>query len=413
MRNLTFILLFFAVAINMYSQHWEVYNTENTVLTSTTFSEIVVDDNNVTWIGTGDGLAKIENGELSLYNSSNSILPTQQVTDLFLDKSNLIWILYGDRIYRGRNGNFELYKSDLGGKKIVVDSKGNIYLANKYSLLRLKDKVILDTLHTASENQRDYIDHLIIDHNDNLWFHYSLGYEGLINIVMNKNQGDSYDKYIHNGLSLVIDIGIDSSNNLWVSGSRFLTLKKPKEEKWIDMLDSFEIERDPIKHFNSITFDANNNLILVNSHFLNPPAELRIFDEGSYKLYTFDSLYKKDKFMESQRNISVDKNGNILIDAFEYGLFRFVNNTTSVNESTDNGINIFPNPAQNKLHINTGNKIVQSISISDILGNGLIDIDYNHNNSNTLDISTLATGTYFINVMFDDGSSTIKKFVKE
>lgn len=406
------IIIFCFPCLTM-SQHWEVYNTENSVLTTTTFSEIVVDDNNVTWIGTGDGLAKLENGELSLYNSSNSILPTQQVTDLFLDKSNLIWILYGDRIYRGRNGKFELYKSDLGGKKIVVDSKGDIYLANKYSLLRLKDKVIMDTLHTASENQRDYIDHLIIDHNDNLWLHYSLGYEGLINIVMNKNQGDSYEKYIENGLAIIIDIGIDSSNNLWVSGSRFLSMRESKEEKWIDMLDSFEIERDPIKHFNSITFDSNNNLILVNSHLLKPPAELRIFDDESYKLHTFDSLYNKDIFMESQRNISVDKNGNILIDAFEYGLFRFVINTTSVNESTENDIYIFPNPAQNRLHINTGDNIVKSISISDILGYELIDIDYNYNNPYTLDISTLTTGTYFINVMFDDGSSTIEKFVKE
>lgn len=395
------------------SQHWEVYNTENTVLTSTTFSEIVVDDNNVTWIGTGNGLAKIENGELSLYNSSNSILPTQQVTDLFLDKSNLIWILYGDRIYRGRNGNFELYKSDLGGKRIVVDSKGNIYLANKYSLLKLEDKVITDTLHTASENQRDYIDHLILDHNDNLWFHYSLGYEGLINIVINKNQGDSYEKNIFNGLAVINDIAIDSSNNLWVSGSRYLSMRKSNEEKWIDMLDSLDIKPNPNKYFNSISFDANNNLILVNSHLLKPPAELRIFNNESYKLYTFDSLYNKDIFMESQRNMSINKNGNILIDAFEYGLFRFVNNTTSVNESTENDINIFPNPAQNRLHIDTGDNIVKSIFISDILGNELIDIDYNHNNPNTLDISTLATGIYFINVMFDDGSSTIEKFVKE
>lgn len=382
-------------------------------MTSTTFSEIVVDDNNVTWIGTGNGLAKIENGELSLYNSSNSILPTQQVTDLFLDKSNLIWILYGDRIYRGRNGNFELYKSDLGGKRIVVDSKGNIYLANKYSLLKLEDKVITDTLHTASENQRDYIDHLILDHNDNLWFHYSLGYEGLINIVINKNQGDSYEKNIFNGLAVINDIAIDSSNNLWVSGSRYLSMRKSNEEKWIDMLDSLDIKPNPNKYFNSISFDANNNLILVNSHLLKPPAELRIFNNESYKLYTFDSLYNKDIFMESQRNMSINKNGNILIDAFEYGLFRFVNNTTSVNESTENDINIFPNPAQNRLHIDTGDNIVKSIFISDILGNELIDIDYNHNNPNTLDISTLATGIYFINVMFDDGSSTIEKFVKE
>jgi hypothetical protein len=230
---------------------------------------------------------------------------------------------------------------------------------------------------------------------------------------MNKNQGDSYEKYIENGLAIIIDIGIDSSNNLWVSGSRFLSMRESKEEKWIDMLDSFEIERDPIKHFNSITFDSNNNLILVNSHLLKPPAELRIFDDESYKLHTFDSLYNKDIFMESQRNISVDKNGNILIDAFEYGLFRFVINTTSVNESTENDIYIFPNPAQNRLHINTGDNIVKSISISDILGYELIDIDYNYNNPYTLDISTLTTGTYFINVMFDDGSSTIEKFVKE
>ena len=394
------------------SQHWEVYNTENTVLTSNTFSEIVVDDNNISWVGTKDGLAKIENGELSLFNSSNSILPTQQVRDIFLDKSNLIWILYGNRIYRGRNGNFELYKSDLGGHEIVANSQGILYVASGIFVLKIRNKLVTDTIHRPDEDLKIPVGKMVIDQDENLWLIFSSSWQDLKKITFNTQDDSFSSKSVGRGV-YAHNIAVDSNNNIWISGRRHIKKRDREKGIWVDMLDSLGISWEPNKFFNSLTFDKDNNIIITNTTSVYLPAELHIIDNQNHTLYNYDSLYNEDIFNKLQGNISVDKNGNILINAVDQGLFRFVNNTTSVNESTDNGINIYPNPAQNKLHLDTGNKIVKSISISDILGNELIDIDYNYNNPNTLDISTLATGTYFINVMFDDGSSSIEKFVKE
>ncbi|MFN3194649.1 MAG: T9SS type A sorting domain-containing protein [Chlorobiota bacterium] len=393
------------------SQHWEVYNTENTVLTSTTFSEIVVDDNNVTWIGTGDGLAKLENGELSLYNSSNSILPTQQVTDLFLDKSNLIWILYGDRIYRGRNGNFELYKSDLGGKTIAVDDFGFLYLGINTRVIRVSnDKQ--DTVYENEEFDNVPIKSLVYDDDGNVWFikEGSWGQATRINTqTLEVRDSFSFDNDM-SGNSL---IRRDREKNIWLTGSDGELFKFDKNtETWNSYSEKFEIDFRSPNIIQALAFNNENEI-----HF----TTLGISDVPKYyylknniiKEESIDSLYPSDTFGKIQNNMAIDKNGNVFITAPEVGIFKLNSNTTSVNESTDKDINIFPNPAQNKLHIDTGDIIVNSISVSDILGNELIDIDYNHNNPNTLDISTLATGTYFINLMFDDGSSTIKKFVKE
>ena len=393
------------------SQHWEVYNTENSVLTTTTFSEIVVDDYNVTWVGTGDGLAKLENGELSLYNSSNSILPTQQVTDLFLDKSNLIWILYGDRIYRGRNGNFELYKSDLGGKTIAVDDFGFLYLGINTRVIRVSnDKQ--DTVYENEEFDNVPIKSLVYDDDSNVWFikEGTWGEATRINTkTLEVKDSFNFDSDM-SGNSL---IRRDRENNIWLTGSDGELFKFDKNtETWNSYSEKFEIDFRSPNIIQALAFNNENEI-----HF----TTLGISDVPKYyylknniiKEESIDSLYPSDTFGKIQNNMAIDKNGNVFITAPEVGIFKLNSNTTSVNESMENDMNVFPNPAQNKLHLDTGNKIVQSISMSDILGNGLIDIDFNHKNPNPIDISTLTTGTYFINVMFDDGSSTIEKFVKE
>ena len=84
--------------------------------------------------------------------------------------------------------------------------------------------------------------------------------------------------------------------------------------------------------------------------------------------------------------------------------------TVGIDEVNANSeISIYPNPAIDKLTIETGDLIINTISILNSTGRIVKDITVN---SNTIDVSNLVTGIYFIQIHTDYGL-VIKRFVKE
>lgn len=77
-----------------------------------------------------------------------------------------------------------------------------------------------------------------------------------------------------------------------------------------------------------------------------------------------------------------------------------------------NYFTLYPNPAKNVLNISTKSSIeVHSITIYNLLGQVVLAIP-NAQNLNTVDISSLKTGHYFLKITSDKGSAT-EKFMKE
>lgn len=71
---------------------------------------------------------------------------------------------------------------------------------------------------------------------------------------------------------------------------------------------------------------------------------------------------------------------------------------------------LYPNPAKDVLNIQSKNSLaIQSIEIYNLLGQVVLAVP---NSSNTIDVSNLKTGTYFVKVNTEKGSSNTK-FVKE
>ena len=73
----------------------------------------------------------------------------------------------------------------------------------------------------------------------------------------------------------------------------------------------------------------------------------------------------------------------------------------------DVGINIYPNPVQNKLSVNP-RETVNSIQVFDVLGKQVLT----GQNSNSIDVSSLDKAIYFAQIHTSSGT-LIKKFVKE
>lgn len=71
-------------------------------------------------------------------------------------------------------------------------------------------------------------------------------------------------------------------------------------------------------------------------------------------------------------------------------------------------ISIFPNPSHDSVSIQSKEKL-KSIKCTNYLGQNM---DLNLEN-NALNISSLSAGVYFLNILSEDGKTTLKKFVKE
>ncbi|WP_395044525.1 T9SS type A sorting domain-containing protein [Flavobacterium sp.] len=104
---------------------------------------------------------------------------------------------------------------------------------------------------------------------------------------------------------------------------------------------------------------------------------------------------------------------------FDYNFPIITNNYTTTIAALSNSdfefstyFNLYPNPTKNTLNIQVKNTIeVSSISIYNTLGQ-LVLVIPNAKEVKTIDVSSLKTGTYFINLISDKGTSTAK-FIKE
>lgn len=89
-----------------------------------------------------------------------------------------------------------------------------------------------------------------------------------------------------------------------------------------------------------------------------------------------------------------------------------VNGTFGVNEVLSTNFGVSPNPAKDIVTLtNTGNNVVNSVSITDINGRTIKTIDANSNSSLQINVSDLNAGIYFMDINTEAGKA-VKKFIK-
>ena len=81
-------------------------------------------------------------------------------------------------------------------------------------------------------------------------------------------------------------------------------------------------------------------------------------------------------------------------------------NNLSTTEFSENRVNFWPNPVRDVLHLNV-KETFDLISIYDILGKLVLETEF----SDTLEISSLKKGVYFLKIKSQRNSTTIK-FIK-
>lgn len=71
-------------------------------------------------------------------------------------------------------------------------------------------------------------------------------------------------------------------------------------------------------------------------------------------------------------------------------------------------ISVFPNPTRGKIHIRSDDAIIKKISVSDLLFRNIRD----YSTTNSIDLSSLKSGLYFVKVELENGKCFIYKVVK-
>ena len=165
----------------------------------------------------------------------------------------------------------------------------------------------------------------------------------------------------------------------------------------------------------------DNSEILLIDRACNFERDFNIrFDDQSTRTeipcpYTTGLTYQAVENIYSLKGTQINGNWTLKIQDFlapfngELENFEFeictVDGSVDLVESANEFINIYPNPATDKLFINS-NKDINSVSISNVIGQRINDYK---GTINQIDISDLSEGIYFITVSFDKGSPITKR----
>ena len=102
--------------------------------------------------------------------------------------------------------------------------------------------------------------------------------------------------------------------------------------------------------------------------------------------------------------ITTDSSENENICSFELEVFVLGLNDNELNK----GLSIYPNPSSNMVTVNSKTDLLTSISVFDINGKQILDINTVNAETKTLDISNFSNGIYFMTI----NNEVTKKLIK-
>ena len=116
-------------------QNWTLYDSTNSVIKSSHFEAIAIDNYNEVWVGSSDGLYKYDGNDWVLFDT-NSTEIKNKVFHIAIDKDNNLWCTFGSGGLINYDGNswqvFNHTNSSIFGNsvgKIYIDKKQNIWFA--------------------------------------------------------------------------------------------------------------------------------------------------------------------------------------------------------------------------------------------------------------------------------------------
>lgn len=195
---------------------WVDYQVFNSGIQSNNLTAIVIDNNNIKWIGSTDkGLIRYDEENFVNYDLTNSSIPSNQINCIAVDNQNRIWVgtNFGIGIF---DGNFWITynrtNSSLTSEfinTIQFDNSGTAWIGSSADLVKFDG---INWTNYNEPNSLDWINDIFIETDSKLWLATKVGgiflFEDSIFTSLPKT---TYGYPSYN----VSSVDVDVLNNLW------------------------------------------------------------------------------------------------------------------------------------------------------------------------------------------------------
>ncbi len=107
-----------------------------------------------------------------------------------------------------------------------------------------------------------------------------------------------------------------------------------------------------------------------------------------------------------------DKNGELYVTN-STSIFKVIDTSLSIDNFNNQSLKVYPNPAKNTVNVSCANTILQSISITDLLGKKVFFENVEPQSEHSIDVSNLQKGIYFIEAENNLGKKVKTKLLIE
>lgn len=416
MGLLTFLLL---LPLHVYSQNqWRVFTTQNSVLPTNIIGSIIVDRNNVKWIGTPDGMVRIEGNNWQLFDTTNTPVRTNGIYPSALDSLNNIWCILHEKGAAKFDGTkwtiFDTNNSGLLSNNLIYISidKNNVKWMGPPGLAKFNDTNWTIYMTTNSGLPHNLVttvtfeDHIkwigtfafsggMVKYNDTNWIVYNTSNSGLSSNIINY-------------------ISLDNYNNKWIC-TYFGGLVK--FNSGLNQWTIFNTENSPIPSNFIMTIKISKN----NIKFIAPEGEgLTIFDDTTWQTFNINNSPLPDNTIT---RMDFDRFGNLWIGT--HGGIAIYNQNEIIGINKKNiGIpqdfvlyQNFPNPFNSITTIEYELKFNSNVKLSlyDITGKLYKVLVERFSNAGSfkyiLNSDNLTSGVYFYQLATDYGIITRKLII--
>lgn len=151
---------------------WTSYTMQNSALPDNQVTALAVDRNDVKWIGTAQGLARLEQGTWTIYDEKNSPLPSSRIQAISLGDDGAVWVGTNKGLAKFNQASWTVWttgNSNMNKNSVLSmawDSKGkNLWAGFEGSFIKI------DAQHqmTHYDDLDDLILSLAVDSSGVLW----------------------------------------------------------------------------------------------------------------------------------------------------------------------------------------------------------------------------------------------------
>nr|WP_181716104.1 hypothetical protein [Flavobacterium sp.]QJS06628.1 two-component system sensor histidine kinase/response regulator [Flavobacterium sp.] len=309
---------------NKLSKTWTVFTQQNSELPWDMTRAVANDLENNIWIGTDNGIVKINNGKWEHFNSKNTSISspaynkneTQSVRNLEVDKSNNKWFIAGWDVYKYDNNKswtkYDSINSPINwARKIFVDHSNNVWFTSWDGVAKFDGKNWSVINKQNSNLPTDKTLGVYVDKKDRIW----IGtFEG--NVIIEKGITKSLnEKNSPLSKAYISKIYEDKKGNLW-----FDLYNDKSEEAGIYVLD-LQGKWTRISHPNPKMFSEN----AINDFYLDEESNLLWITLNGVGVLSYDTNLKKwETYTNENSNvpsihcerITKDKDGSIWIATY-------------------------------------------------------------------------------------------------